>query len=160
VDNKAALAEECLRLGFTEDAVRLLEGCLTGPHAGDAQLLFALARAQFAAQQFGQAGTTLARLRGGHPAFKPEEARLLHARILEATGRDTDAQSEYEELIEVYVGLEAKVRYAQLLRRLGYETQANSVFQGIVEYARRARITHEAELEWVKLARRSLQHSA
>jgi hypothetical protein len=160
VDNKAALAEECMRLGFTEEAVRLFEGCLTGPHADDAQLQFGLAQAQFAAQQFNRAGPTLARLRAGHPGFKPEEARLLHARVLEATGRDAEAQREYEELVEVYVGLEAKVRYAQFLRRLGYETQANSVFQGIVEYARRARITHEAELEWVKLARRSMQAPA
>jgi hypothetical protein len=160
VDNKTALAEECLRLGFAEEAVRLYQGCLAGPHADDAQVLFGLVRAQFAAEQFPQAAAALTRLRVGRPGFKPEEVRLLHARILEATGRDAEAQREYEELIEVYVGLEAKVRYAQLLRRLGYETQSNALFQGVVDYARRARIAHEAELEWVKVARRGIQPQA
>lgn len=157
VDNKAALADECLRLGFTEDAVRLYEGCLTGPHANDPQLIFGLAQAQFAHRQLERAGQSLARLRDAHAAFKPQEARLLHARVLEGLGRDQEALREYEELVEVYVGLEAKVRYGQLLRRLGYETQARSVFQGILDYARRTRITHEAEREWLGLARRSLR---
>jgi hypothetical protein len=157
VDNKASLAEECLRLGFTEDAVRLYAGCLAGPHANDPQLLFGLAQAQFAHQQFESAGQVLARLRGAHPAFQAQEARLLHARVLEGLGRNEEALREYEELSEVYVGLEAKVRYAELLRRMGHETQARSVFQGVVDYARRVRITHDAEREWLGVARRSLR---
>jgi hypothetical protein len=157
VDNKAALADECLRMGFTEDAVRLYEGCLAGPHANDAQLLFGLAQAHFAHQQFERAEQSLARLLDAHPAFKAQEARLLRARILEGLGREQEALHEYEELVDVYVGLEAKVRYGQLLRRMGYETQACSVFQGIVEYARRVRITHDAEREWLGLARRSVR---
>jgi len=157
VDNKAALAEECLRLGFTADAVRLYEGCLAGPHANDPQLLFGLAQARFADGQFERAGETLSHLHSAHPAFKAQESRLLHARILEGRGREEDALREYEHLVEIYVGLEAKVRYGQLLRRLGYETQARSVFQGVVDYARRAHITHDAEREWLGVARRSLR---
>jgi hypothetical protein len=157
VDNKAALADECLRMGFTEDAVRLYQGCLAGPHANDPQLLFGLAQAQFGHQQFEHAEQSLARLRDAHPAFKAQEARLLRARILEGLGRDQEALREYEELVDIYVGLEAKVRYGQLLRRMGYETQACSVFRGVVDYARRVRITHEAEREWLGLARRSLR---
>lgn len=147
-------------MGFTEDAVRLYESCLTGPHANDPQLLFGLAQAQFGHQQLDRAADTIARLRSAHPTFKPEDGRLLLARILEAQGRDEEAQREYEELVEVYVGLEAKYRYGQLLRRMGYEKQANSVFQDIVDYARRARISHEAEREWLSLARHSIQPSS
>ena len=159
VDNKASLAEECLRLGYTEDAVRLYESCLTGPHADDSQLLFGLAQALFAHQEFERAVDVLGRVRGAYPGFKAQDARLLQARILEGLGRDAEALREYEELIDVFVGLEAKVRYAQLLQRMGHEAQARSVFQGIVEYARRVRITHDAEREWLGIARRSLRAS-
>src|SRR5918999_6184840 len=47
VENRAALAEECLRRGRPADAERLFQGCLTGVHATDHALMLGLARAQF-----------------------------------------------------------------------------------------------------------------
>lgn len=157
VENKASLAQECLRLGYTEDAVRLYDSCLAGPHADDAQLMFGLAQALYAHQQFERAGEVLGRLRSAHPGFKAQDARLLHARLLEGLGRESEALREYEELIEVYVGLEAKVRYAQLLQHLGHQAQARRVFEDIVDYARKIRITHDTEREWLGIARRSVR---
>jgi hypothetical protein len=156
-ENKARLAEECLRMGFTEDAVRLYESSLTGPHANDPLLLSGLAQSALASEQADKASEAVTRLLSAHPGFRPEETRLLRARILEAQGRDDDALCEYEELVPAYVGLEAKYRYGQLLRRLGHRNQANSIFQDMVAYAKRVKISHEAELEWVGLARRSIE---
>src|SRR4051812_30934069 len=73
VDNRAALADECLEKGMFDEAIRLYEGCLDGPYRDDPRLVFSLARARFYNGQWPQARELLARIAASHPKFQPAE---------------------------------------------------------------------------------------
>ena len=155
VDNRAALADECLEKGMFDEAIRLYEGCLEGPHANDARILFACARARFYNGEPRAAEEILARLEKAHPKFRRDEARLLHARVLEALGDTQGALAIYAELRDRYAGFEAKYRYAVLLAREGRAREARELYDFIAKHARRTAI--ETEQEWVRLARTELE---
>lgn len=160
VDNKAALAEECVKSGMTEEAVRLYSSCLAGPYANDPHLKFGIARAYLANRQYQTARDVLHDLQSNHASFKKNEMSLLHARILEGRGESNAALAEYEKLLPVYVGFEAKARYAGLLTTLGHHRQADQVFQEIVQHAQRFGINHEQERQWLELAKRQLSNQS
>ena len=152
VDNRAKLADECLEKGMFDEAIRLYEGCLEGPHANDAGILFSCARAYFYNKSPRHAEEILVRLEKAHPKFRRDEAVLLHARVLEALGDTTRALAIFEQLRERYVGFEAKYRYGLLLKRLGRDTEAQVLFKFIGDHSRRTAI--ESESEWMRLAAR------
>jgi hypothetical protein len=152
VENRAKLADECLEKGMFDEAIRLYEGCLEGPHKNDPRILFACARAYFYNQNHRQAEEVLQRLEKAHPQFRRDEAQLLEARVLEAIGETNRSIEIFERLRTTYVGFEAKYRYALLLKRLGREKEAAELFDFIATNARRSAL--ESEQEWVKLARR------
>jgi hypothetical protein len=135
-----------------DEAIRLYEGCLEGPHKNDPRILFACARAYFYNQNHRQAEEILQRLAKAHPGFRRDEAQLLEARVLEAIGETNRCVEIYEGLRTTYVGFEAKYRYALLLRKLGRDKEAAELFEFIASNARRSAL--ESELEWVKLARK------
>jgi hypothetical protein len=151
VENRAALADECLEKGMFDEAIRLYEGCLEGPHKNDPRILFACARAYFYNGNHRQSEEILGRLEKNHPKFRREEAQLLEARVLDAIGETNRAIEVYERLRHHYVGFEAKFRYAELLKRLEREREAAELFDYIVSHARRSAL--DSEQEWVKLAR-------
>ena len=151
VDNRAALADECLEKGMFEEAIRLYEGCLEGPYANDSHILFGCARAHFYSGHHRLAEEILARLGKSHPKFRRDEVALLHARVLEDLGDSTRALEIYAQLRDRYVGFEAKYRYGMLLKRLGRGAEADEMFAFIAANARRSAL--ESEQEWVKLAR-------
>jgi len=150
VQNRADLADECLEKGMFDEAIRLYEGCLEGPHANDPRVLFACARAYFYNGSHRQSEEILRRLKKAHPKFRRDEAELLEARVLDAIGEHDRAVGLYESLRNRYVGFEAKYRFAELLRRLGREREAAELFDFIVSNARRSAL--ESEQEWVRLA--------
>jgi hypothetical protein len=150
VGNREALADECLAKGMFDEAIRLYEGCLQGPHANDARILFACARAYFYNGNHRQAEEVLARLEKAHPKFRREEAQLLHARVLEALGDPQRALSIYAHLRDRFVGFEARYREGMLLRALGREAEARELFRLIAGQTRRSAL--ESEQEWAKLA--------
>jgi hypothetical protein len=150
VENRAGLADECLEKGMFDEAIRLYEGCLEGPHANDPRVLFACARAYFYNANHRQAEEILARLGKAHPKFRRDEVELLEARVLDAMGEHNRALAIYESLRNRYVGFEAKYRYAELLARLGREREASDLYAFIVANARRSAL--ESEQEWVRLA--------
>ena len=152
VENRAKLADECLEKGMFDEAIRLYEGCLEGPHKNDPRILFACARAYFYNGNHRQAEEILQRLEKAHPRFRRDEAQLLEARVLEAIGETNRSVEIFERLRTTYVGFEAKYRYALLLKRLGRATEAAELFDFIATNARRSAL--ESEQEWVKLARR------
>jgi hypothetical protein len=152
VDNRAALADECLAKGMFDEAIRLYEGCREGPYRDDPRLAFSLARAHFYNQQWAQARELLSGLASAHPKFQPHEVRLLRARVLAATNRNDEALREYEALRDHYVGFEARYRHAMLLKQVGRVHDAISLFGEILKQAKRS--TLESEQEWIKLARR------
>lgn len=156
IDNRVALAEECRAAGIPDEAVKLYRSCLSGAYEHDPHLLFGLARALLEHGQNDEAADTIARLRAAHPCHRANEARLLHARVLDATGETEAALAEYRELAPAYVGLETRCRYGLLLERLGRRAEARAVFEGAATQARRTGTLIEAEAGWAKLARQRL----
>lgn len=156
VDNKAALAEECLVRGFSHEAVRLYRNCLSGIHTNDPVLIYGLARACVENGAHEEALTQIGQLSERHPAYKPNAVRLLKARALEARGDILDALTEYESLIPVFTGLEARARFGLLLKQAGHSNQAQEVFNELIAHAKRFNITLESEQDWVRLARQNL----
>lgn len=156
VDNKLALAAECMNQQMHPEAARLYESCLNGVYASDGAILFGLARALVEAGEWGKAGMALVRLKSNAPKFRPLEAQLLEARLLEGRGENDAALSAYRRLIPVFVGLEARYRYASFLLRQGREDAAMEVFNDVVKSAKRFSSSLEEEERWASAARRAI----
>jgi hypothetical protein len=156
VDNKIALAQECMDRGLHEDAARLYRGCMEGLYADDPHLLLGLATAQEEQLNFQEARAALDRLQAKQPDFKANHAALLRARTLEGSGDAQAALQAYESLLPVYVGFEARYRYGLLLKKLGHVDQARSTLNAMREHARKHRVTHDNELSWLNRAKKAL----
>jgi hypothetical protein len=156
-ENRRALAEECLRLGKTNQAITLFKGALAGVHKDDPTLMHALARAYFAAQDFAACTRTLDALRAANPKFESAEAHLLSARSLEAEGRRDRALGEYAAVANYFAGAEARCRYALLLQRVGHAQQARQLFTDVVRAVDKAGGPFKrAQREWYDIARQNL----
>jgi hypothetical protein len=157
VENRAALAEECLRSGRAADAKRLLQSCLTGVHATDHVLMLGLARAQFSLDDHAGACATLDRLRAAHPDLDCPDGHLLYARSKEQQGDVEQALIEYAALAAYYPGEEPRCRLALLLQKLGRVAEARTLFEQVVRSVERAsKLYWRAEREWYEVARRNL----
>lgn len=155
VQNRVALADECMEEGMYGEAVDLLDRSLVGLHATDAGVMERLAQAQFANDEPDKAVQTLDALIASNPNHKSPDAHLLYARALAAMGRSADAIREYEVLRDSFPGEEARVRYGLLLQRLGEGRKANELFQESLSRARRApRHYRNREKEWLRMAER------
>jgi hypothetical protein len=157
IDNRTALAEECLAAGMPDEAAKLYRSCLAGAYENDPHLRFGLARALVEHTAWEAAGDVVARLRADDPCHRPNEARLLHARVLEGRGETTTALEEYRELVPAFVGLEARCRYGLLLQRLERASEARAVFDEAVAQSKRTPSPVESEQRWARLAR---EHAA
>lgn len=152
VANKVAAADELMRCGRFDDAVPLYQSALSGIYHNEPDFLFKLAQAQIEASQTGAASQTLDRLTRDHERYRPEETRLLHARMLEGQGRVRAALDEYESLTSAYVGLEAKCRFGLLLMREGQIERAHAVFMQMVRDAEHSDYARRAEHHWLRVA--------
>ena len=150
VENKSRLAGECLERGMFDEAIRLYEGCLVGPHADDPALVFSLARARFYNGEMRPAEDLIEKLMVGHPKYRSDDVLLLRARVDEALGATQRALNAYEALRVRYVGFEAKYRYGLMLKRLGRDAEAYELFDFIESKGKRSAIDSEAQ--WVRLA--------
>lgn len=156
VDNKIALARECVEHQMHDDAIKLYESCLHGVFASDPAILFELAKTIVDAGHWDKAATILMRLKAEAPAVRPLEVRLLDARVLDGRG-DTDAAiAVYRELIPEFVGMEARYRYGELLSRLGQHEAAGHVFNEILKLAKRSPAASDDERQWIAAARKSI----
>lgn len=156
MDNKIALAEECEAVGMYAESARLYASCLTGAYSNDAEILFRLAKTRLMLDMAQEVPPLLNQLETNHPGFKPQDVKLLQARVLEKTDPDA-ALAVYERLVPIYTGLEAKCRYGALLKTLGHQVQARTVFEEVIQHAKRFNIQHEIEREWVRFARSELR---
>jgi hypothetical protein len=157
VANRQALAEECLRLGKTEQAITLYQGALAGIHKTDPALMHALARAYFAAGDFASCTRTLEALRAANPKFESAEAHLLYARSLEGEGRCGEALPEYEAVARYFAGAEARCRYALLLRQSGEAESARKLFEEVIRAVDKAGGPFKrSQREWYDIAKRNL----
>ncbi|MFZ0572145.1 MAG: tetratricopeptide repeat protein [Rhodomicrobium sp.] len=158
VDAKRALAEEYEKRGQWQDAIRLYKDAATGIFADDPAVLVGLARAQLGSGDAPACLETLHKVDEVQAALRTQEAHLLLARALEATGCTDEALAEYEAVSRYYAGFEARSRYALLLLKLGRVQQARELFQEVVRAsgARPVAIT-PSDREWIRIAKTNLR---
>jgi hypothetical protein len=158
VDTATRLANELVREGRNDEAIKVCEESRGGVFADDPTLLMALAAALFAKREFGKAIETLDELRAKNPQFRSPDGHLLYARALDEEGRTAKAIEEYEALARYYPGAEARVRLAQLQQKVGNTETARRLFGQIVEDARLApKHFQRAQREWIDVAKKALQ---
>jgi hypothetical protein len=157
VDNRRALAEECMRLGDYVNAVVLYQSILKGVFATDGGFLLGLAQAQANSADFAGARATLEALFAANPQFRSSDADLLRARVLEAQGEHSAALQQYETLARSYPGEEARYRYGALLKSNGRFGDARTVFADMLKRAKHApRYYRKKEKNWLDQAGREL----
>ena len=156
LDNRMALAAECMNHRMFAEAARLYESCLAGAYAQDGAILFALARAAVEAGDWAKGAQVAARLKAAAPRLRPLEVRLLEARILEGRGEYDAALAIYREILPAFVGLEARYRYGRLLLRLGRHEAAMEMFNEVVKHAKRFASSIEEEEQWAEAARQAI----
>ncbi|MBI3150108.1 MAG: tetratricopeptide repeat protein [Betaproteobacteria bacterium] len=156
VDNRIALAEECMRHQMYPEAIKLLESCLTGAFAADGNILLALARAYVEGQHWEKAKSAVHKAQEAAPNQRPQDASLLEARILEGQGEHDAAISAYRKLIPSFVGLEARYRYGCLLSKIGHHSAATQVFDEVIMHSKRFASSLEDEQRWASAARQAI----
>jgi hypothetical protein len=156
VDNRMALAEECMLHQMYAEAIKLYQSCLNGAYANDGTLLYGLARAAVEAGDWARAASALERLKSVAPRTRLAEVRLLEARLLEGRGENDAALAAYRTLIPQFVGLEARYRYGRLLMRLGKNEAAMQMFNEVVKHARHHSSAIEQEEQWAEAAREAI----
>ena len=156
VDNKIALAAECMNHRMHAEAIKLYESCLNGAWASDGAILFGLAKASVEAGDWGKATSAIARLKSDAPKTRPAEVRLLEARVLEGRSDNDAALAIYRDLVPAFVGLEARFRYGDLLLRLGKNEAAMEMFNEVVKHSKRFTSSLEEEEQWASAAKRAI----
>jgi hypothetical protein len=160
VESATRLANELIKGGDPDEAIRVCESARVGIFEDDPTILLTVANALFAKQEYAAAVETLDRLREKNPDFRSPDGHLLYARALEQDGKSERALEEYEALARYYPGAEARVRLAQLHKRLGHTDAAASAFARIVEDARLApKHFRKAQKQWIDIAKRELGDS-
>lgn len=155
VHNRLKLAEECLRLGRTEEAAQLYEQSATGLHAADPAILGGLARTRFATGDLEGARQALDALRAENPDWRPADVQLLYARIQEGQGQTQEALSALRALATTYPGEEARCRYAELLLRTGQDNAARAEYREIIRRVDlQGRAYKKQQQPWYDAARR------
>jgi len=157
IDNKLSLGDECCQHGMYREGIRLYESCLQGAYSRDSTILFRLARAAADAAEWELASATIERLKSEAPKTRPLEVRLLEARVLEGRGRTDDAVGVYQELVPVFVGLEARYRFGALLMKLGRREAAMEMFDEVLKLGKRFASPIEEEERWVSATRQALR---
>jgi hypothetical protein len=158
VENRVQLARECMEHRMHADAATLYRSCLTGVHENDPDIRFGLARALALDSRFDEALTVTQKLRATHPSFRAAELGMVQARALEGANRIDEALSELKVLADTYPGEEGRWRYGALLVRLGRLPEAQEVFRRMLRNAERMPGHYrEAQGEWLKLARQTMQ---
>jgi hypothetical protein len=156
LDNKLALAGECMSHRMFVEAAKLYESCLTGAYAADGAILFSLARAAVEGGDWQRGAEVIARVKAAAPKLRPLELRLLEARIHEGRGEYDAALAVYREILPAFVGLEARYRYGRLLLRIGRHEAAMEMFDEVVKHAKRFASSIEEEEQWAEAARQAI----
>ncbi len=156
IDNKMALALECMGSGMYAEAHTLYASCLTGAYQSDGAILFGLAKAAVENRDWDNASSALARLKADAPKTRPLDVRLLEARVLAGRGENDAALAAYRDLVPVFVGLEARYRYGEFLARLNRHEAASHMFDEVIKHSKRFASSIEDEQQWAVAARQAI----
>ena len=158
VENKLNLADELRRKGRQDEAIPLLISCLEGPFADNPDVLRRLADAYFETGAFDDCVGCLEHMIEANPDYRSQEAHLLYARALAATGATPRAVEAYRELCAYYSGPEAKCRFAELLVGLGRLDEARALLEEVLLGAKHAPPhLRKRYRDWISLAERQLK---
>ncbi len=150
VDNTIKLAEECLTKNMFDEAKQLFEKALSGLHQDSPDIMFGLARAEFALNNYSQAKEILDNLISNNPDYKNARAHLLYARTAEQLNDINLALQEFEVLDGYFPGPEASYRYALLLKSNGQPDKANSIFEKILTTSKHSgKHYNRTHKEWI-----------
>jgi hypothetical protein len=94
--NQMRLAAAQLQAGDAAEAANTYEAGLQGPFAGDLEIRFGAARANFACARGGAAVAHLQQIRQADANFRAEQVSLLLAQALAGAGRQAEAKAEFE----------------------------------------------------------------
>jgi len=157
ITNRAALAEECLKVGRFDEAERHYDHILALPMGEEPVYAFGKARAEFGRNRPADALATLDDLQKRWPEFRSAEAHLLYARALAEVGRPDEALEEFHAVAAYFPGAEARVRYGLLLKLMGRTSEAKVVFTELLIQMKRApKYLREAQGEWLAIAEKQL----
>lgn len=157
IANRAALAEECVRVARYDEAEQHYDHILALPMGHEPLFALGKAKAQFARNRAGDALATLDELQRTWPDYNSAEAHLLYARALAEAGRTTEALEEYQALTDYAPSAEVKVRYGLLLKLVGRTAEAKVVFtEFLIQMKRAPRYVRKAQSEWMSLAEKQL----
>lgn len=159
VDNRMALAAECMNHGMYGEAVKLYESCLTGAFNSDGTILYAWAKAAVELRDWEKASRALAMIRQSAPKTRPLDVKLLEARVLEGRGENDAALVTYRDLIPEYVGLEARYRFAMFLAAIGHRDAAGHMFNEVIRHSTRFASSVDDEEQWAAAAREATRTS-
>ncbi|HEX6692484.1 MAG TPA: tetratricopeptide repeat protein [Burkholderiales bacterium] len=158
VENRVQLARACINSRMYADAASLYRSCLNGVYESDPEIRFGLASAHLLNGSHSEALAIAQKLRETHPAFRTAEVGMALAKSHEGAGNLDAALAEYKVLADTYPGEEGRWRYAALLARLNRGADAQDVLHRMLRNAERMPgHYHEAQGEWLKLARQHLQ---
>jgi hypothetical protein len=91
--------------------------------------------------------------------MRPQEVRLLEARLFDGRGDTNGALAVYRELVPQYVGMEARYRYGELLSRIGQHEAAGQVFNEILKLAKRSSASIDEEQQWIAATKKAIANS-
>ncbi len=153
MENKIALAEECMNRAFYHDAAKLYHDAMSGMYANDPLLGHGLGTALFALENYTEAKDAFTHVLEKSPNFKAGETRLYLARALEQLNEQEAALTHYEQLRN-YAGEEARCREALLLQKLGRHAEAQRLFEETLLAARRSPAYYRrVQAEWIAIAK-------
>jgi len=155
IQNKLALAQECMRRGHFDEAIKLYESAREGPFTDAPDVLLGLARARFYNGEPAAARALLEPLAEAHPDYYPQDVAILKARAADAAGDSETAVRELEAMLDRSIGLEARYRYGEILAHKGDKAKARDELKNVVDHARRFRIG-PTERPWAKRSRQLL----
>ena len=155
VQNKLALAQECMARGHFDEAIKLYESAREGPFTAAPDLLLGLAQARFSNGEPKAARGLLEDLAANHPDYYPQDVAILKARAADAAGDSETALQELAAMLDRSVGLETRFRYGEILARTGKREEARTELKSVVSHASRFRIG-PTERPWARKSRELL----
>jgi len=157
IANRAALADECLKVARFDEAERHYDHILTLPMGDDPKFAVGKAQAQFAAKRAADALATLDDLQKRWPDFQSAEGHLLYAARWPRLGGSMRRWRNIMRSRPIFPGAEARVRYGLLLRMVGRTAEARIVFNELLLQMKRApKYLRDAYAEWPAIAEKQL----
>ena len=155
VKNRENLADELARQGEYQEAVSVYQSCLKGFSENDVGILYKLAEAAYAAEDYATSLDAVHKVRALSD-YRASKIRLLLARNYAAQGDIEKATQAFEQAIERHGDIEIRYRYAEFLYERNQRAQALEALAEIQQAVKRLP-SHARKLnsEWIKRAQKA-----